>query len=81
MVVNLIGFMPGPGVIGYTMFTIVAIFGHSVNLALSALSAYVHSSRLQYVEFFGRFFSGGGRFFKPLDYPTEFVHITERKQN
>lgn len=78
MVVNLIGFMPGPGVVGYTMLLVVGVFGHSVNLALSALSAYVHSSRLQYVEFFGRFFQGGGKFFKPLDYQTEYVNITKR---
>ena len=36
-----------------------------LNLALSALSAFVHTSRLQYVEFFGKFYTDGGRPYLP----------------
>lgn len=39
---------------------------HALNFALSMLSAYVHGARLQYVEFFGKFYNGGGRAFSPL---------------
>lgn len=79
MVVNEIGMLMGPSVIGYIVFAIVAVFGHTVNLSLSALSAYVHSSRLQYVEFFGKFYESGGRFFKPLRLKTDFIHLSARK--
>ncbi len=78
MVINMLSFLPGPGIIGYLMLLVFGSFGHVFNLALSGLSAYVHSCRLQYVEFFGRFFKGGGRFFKPLDYKTKYIHVTER---
>ena len=42
------------------------IFAHAFNLILSCLSIYVHNARLQYVEYFGKFFEGEGRLFKPL---------------
>lgn len=79
IVVNMLGFLQGPTVLGYILFIIIGTFGHVLNLALSALSAYVHSSRLQYVEFFGKFFEGGGRYFKPLDVKTDYVRL-ERKE-
>ncbi|MCQ2427767.1 MAG: hypothetical protein MJ137_05130 [Clostridia bacterium] len=44
---------------------IILIVGHILNLALSALSAFVHTSRLQYVEFFGKFYEDGGRPYIP----------------
>jgi len=42
------------------------VIGHGFNLAMGLLSAYIHDARLQYVEFYGRFFEGGGRLFTPL---------------
>jgi len=44
---------------------LILIVGHILNLALSALSAFVHTSRLQYVEFFGKFYEDGGRPYLP----------------
>lgn len=44
---------------------IILLIGHILNLALSALSAFVHTSRLQYVEFFGKFYEDGGKPFTP----------------
>ena len=41
-------------------------FGHLFNLAINLLGAYVHTCRLQYVEFFGKFYEGGGREFSPF---------------
>lgn len=79
MVVNLLGFMGGPSIIGFALYVIVALFGHSLNLALSALSAYVHTSRLQYVEFFGKFYEGGGRLWQPLRLHTRYVELTRNK--
>jgi V/A-type H+-transporting ATPase subunit I len=54
---------------------LVAILGHGLNLALSSLSAYVHTSRLHYVEFFGKFYDGGGRLWNPLKIKTRYVDI------
>lgn len=76
MVVNLMGFMMGPSIPGIIVFIIVALAGHGLNLALSALSAYVHTSRLHYVEFFGKFYAGGGRMWKPLRLKTKYTEIS-----
>ena len=75
MVVNLMGFMIGPTIPGIILFVVVAVAGHGLNLALSALSAYVHTSRLHYVEFFGKFYSGGGRMWRPLRQKTKYTEI------
>jgi V/A-type H+-transporting ATPase subunit I len=80
MVVNLLGFLMGPSPLGYLMFAVVALLGHSLNLALSALSAYVHTSRLHYVEFFSKFYEGGGKLFRPLQTRTRFVQLEERRK-
>lgn len=45
---------------------IIALLVHTLNLALGAFSPTIHSMRLHYVEFFGKFYSGGGRPFKPF---------------
>jgi V/A-type H+-transporting ATPase subunit I len=75
MVVNLLGFMGGPSITGFLFYVLVAILGHGLNLALSSLSAYVHTSRLHYVEFFGKFYDGGGRLWNPLKIKTRYVDI------
>lgn len=60
----IIGFLPVYA--RFTVGVIIIIALHTLNIALTFLSAYVHSSRLQYVEFFGKFFEGGGRPLTPL---------------
>ncbi|MBQ2752468.1 MAG: V-type ATP synthase subunit I [Oscillospiraceae bacterium] len=73
-VVNKIATM-ATGIPGVILFIAVFVFGHIFNLAIGLLGAYVHTSRLQYIEFFGRFFEGGGRQFKPLENNTKYVEI------
>ncbi len=53
-------------IIGILLAPLVLICGHLVNLLLSTLSAFVHTLRLQYVEFFPKFFTGGGVEFRPF---------------
>ena len=52
---------------------LILIIGHILNLALSALSAFVHTSRLQYVEFFGKFYVDGGRPYDPFVPSGKFI--------
>lgn len=78
-VFNQIGSMMGGGVIGAIAFTIVFLIGHPLNLAINLLGAYVHTNRLQYVEFFGKFYEGGSRKFQPFAVNTKHFKITEEK--
>lgn len=61
------------GVIGWIMGAVIFIGGHAFNIANSCLSAFVHSMRLQFVEFFTKFIQGGGKEFEPLR--KEYKHI------
>lgn len=76
-VVNQMGSMGGKSVFGVILFIIVFIVGHIFNLALNLLGAYVHTNRLQYVEFFGKFYEGGGREFHPFRENTKYADIKE----
>lgn len=62
-------------VVGVICMVLVMLIGHSLNIALSLLSAYVHTNRLQYVEFLGKFFDGGGEDFEPLCRNTEYITV------
>ena len=58
-----------------TAVTLVLLFGHTLNFALNALGAYVHSCRLQFLEFYGKFLDGGGEAFKPLKAKTKYIVV------
>jgi V/A-type H+-transporting ATPase subunit I len=77
-VINKMAAMVPGGVIGAILFTIIIVFGHTLNLAINALGAYVHTNRLQYVEFFGKFYEGGGRKFSPFSTNTKYYRIKEK---
>ena len=51
---------------GYVVMVLILIGGHVFNLAVNTLGAFVHAARLQYLEFFGKFFKGGGAEFRPF---------------
>jgi V/A-type H+-transporting ATPase subunit I len=76
-VINQMGSMVGDSVFGVIVFIIVFIIGHTFNLAINMLGAYVHTCRLQYVEFFGKFYEGGGTQFSPFKKNTKYVEIKE----
>lgn len=78
-VFNQMGSMFGDGIIGMIIFIVVFIVGHIFNLALNLLGTYVHTCRLQYIEFFGKFYEGGGRMFNPFRSNTKYVDIKEEK--
>ena len=76
-VVNSMASMMGGGILGAVFFIIVFIIGHTLNIAINLLGAYVHTNRLQYVEFFGKFYEGGGRAFEPLGVHTDYIKFKE----
>ena len=76
-VFNMLGRMLGKGVVGVIGFIIIAVIGHTVNFLINALGSFVHASRLQYVEFFGKFYEGGGTPFRPLERDTKHVKIVK----
>ncbi|MCQ2602313.1 MAG: V-type ATP synthase subunit I [Clostridia bacterium] len=51
------------------------MFGHIFNIAISALGAYVHNCRLQYIEYFGKFYEGGGHQFVPFASMTKYTYV------
>ena len=60
------GMVAQSGPIGFVFAIIIFIFGQTFNLGLSLLGAYVHTIRLTFVEFFGKFYEGGGQSFRTL---------------
>ncbi len=61
--------------IGYVLMILILIGGHGFNLILSILGAFVHTLRLQYVEFFPKFFTSGGKAFEPLSRQYEYIYM------
>ena len=76
-VMNILGTLAGNGVVGIIAFILIFAIGHALNLALSLISAFVHTARLQYIEFFGKFYVDGGNPFKPSSVNTKYSEITE----
>ena len=65
----------GGGWYGWIVAVPVLIIGHAFNMSINLLGAYVHDSRLQYVEFFGRFYEGQGHAFKPLGSRLKYTYL------
>lgn len=61
--------------IGYVIGGVVLVVLHAFNLGLGVLSAYVHDARLQFLEFYGKFYDGGGRLFAPIGNRTKYVRF------
>ena len=76
MVFNqLIGMIWGAGIIGKVIGAVLFVACHAFNLGINALGAYVHSCRLQYIEFFGKFYEDGGKPFSPLTVKPTYVSL------
>lgn len=66
-------------VLGIVLAAALLIGGHLFNVGINTLGAYVHNSRLQFIEFFGKFYTGGGRLFAPLGSNIKYYYITDRR--
>lgn len=62
--------------IGWPVAVAILIVGHIFNLGINALGGFIHSGRLQFVEFFPKFLEGGGRRFKPLKPELKYIEFT-----
>ena len=81
-VFNILAAMPGGGLppaIGIPVFFLIVIVGHAFNIGLNVIGTYVHTSRLQYLEFFKQFYVEGGRPWRPLNIATKYVDIKEEE--
>jgi V/A-type H+-transporting ATPase subunit I len=67
----------GFGLLGAVVVALLAAavftFGHVFNVVINLLGAFVHPARLQFVEFFSKFYEGGGHPFAPFKYATKSV--------
>jgi len=64
-------------VAGIVMLIIILIFGHIFNIGINILGGFVHTLRLQYVEFFPKFYTGGGRPFRALADEHKYITIVD----
>jgi V/A-type H+-transporting ATPase subunit I len=70
--------LPLPSAIGIIIMILLLVGGHLFNLVLAILSAFVHTLRLQYVEFFPKFLIGGGKLFQPLAKEYKHIYISQK---
>ena len=64
-VINMITLLGATGWLGMLVMVVVLVAGHLLNLAINVLGSFVHTARLQYLEFFGKFYEDGGKAFEP----------------
>ncbi|SEN46943.1 V/A-type H+-transporting ATPase subunit I [Amphibacillus marinus] len=74
----IIGFFPTWG--RFTIGTILFVALHAVNLGLAFLGSYVHGARLIFVEFFGKFYEGGGKALNPLRTLEKYIQLKKQKE-
>lgn len=69
------------GVLGGIVFVVIFLLGHTLNIGINLLGAYVHTNRLQYVEFFGKFYDAGGEPFRPFRTQNRYTEIKEERRS
>jgi V/A-type H+-transporting ATPase subunit I len=74
-VVNTMATLNAPGFVSAIACIAIVAFGTAFNIAINMLGAFVHTCRLQYIEFFGKFYEGGGEQFKPFRIKTKYVRV------
>jgi V/A-type H+-transporting ATPase subunit I len=79
MVINVVALIAKDiPIVGIPAMIFVLVAGHSFNIAVNALGGFVHSARLQYVEFYPKFFEGGGRPFRPFKKDLRYTSLVEK---
>jgi len=75
--INMIAGMISGSWVGMIFIPVILIAGHLFNMFLSFLGAYVHTSRLMYVEYFGKFYEGGGKPFKDFRTENKYINLDD----
>jgi len=60
--------------LGFVLAGLILIGGHTFNIVINTLSGFVHSSRLQFLEYFSKFFEGGGKEFQPFGRKNKYIY-------
>ena len=77
-VINTIALMMGETpFVGPVLMVMILIVGHLGNIVISCLSGFIHTCRLQFVEFFIKFYEGGGTSFRPFQREGKYTNIIE----
>lgn len=67
-------------VFGILLMLLILVVGHTFNVAINLLGAFVHPLRLEFVEFFGKFYEDGGREFAPFGVNSKIVILKEDEE-
>ncbi len=80
MVINLIAKLAIDMVpyVGYVLAVLILIGGHAFNIGINALGAFIHSGRLQFVEFFPKFMEGGGIRFNAFKRKFKYIRLINK---
>lgn len=76
-IVNILGGLFG----NIFLFIPIFLIGHAFNIGINVIGTYVHAARLQYLEFFGKFYEDGGKAFRPLSVRTKYYEIAKEDHN
>jgi V/A-type H+-transporting ATPase subunit I len=83
-VFNMLGNMAGGAVpsriVGLIVFLLIFVVTQLFNMAINIIGTFVHAARLQYLEFFGKFYEEGGRAFKPFNFKTKYTQIVKEEK-
>lgn len=78
MIINMLGGLAADiPYVGWLIALVIVVGGHIFSIAVNVLGSFVHSLRLQYVEFFSKFYSGGGREYNPLACNPKYVELNK----
>jgi V/A-type H+-transporting ATPase subunit I len=77
MVINMLANLVSSSIpmIGWLVGLLIFLVGHVFSIAVNILGAFVHSLRLQYVEFFSKFYEASGEEYSPLSLSTQYVRL------
>jgi V/A-type H+-transporting ATPase subunit I len=76
-VINTMAMMMWGSLVGKVAAIGILLGGHIFNLVINALGGFIHTARLQFVEFFTKFYEGGGEEFKPFMREHTYIKIVD----
>ena len=79
MLANMAGNAVSSKIVGLILFLVIFFVTQLFNMAINIIGTFVHAARLQYLEFFGKFYEDGGKPFKPLSFKTKYTDIIKEE--